>query len=147
MIRRPPRSTRTDTLFPYTTLFRSAKTKKLVDVPCHSVLAAHLASLPAEQMLFCPSRGGQRMSYTEFHVRWTAIDRRAGVHGVQQRDHRRTVMVKMAEAGATDIQIAGVSGPSIEDTKRILEHYIPRNLPLPSAAVVQWVGHTQTPGV
>src|SRR3546814_6042947 len=28
MIRRPPRSTRTDTLFPYTTLFRSAMTRK-----------------------------------------------------------------------------------------------------------------------
>src|SRR3546814_3387833 len=27
MIRRPPRSTRTDTLFPYTTLFRSARRK------------------------------------------------------------------------------------------------------------------------
>src|SRR3546814_2959267 len=27
MIRRPPRSTRTDTLFPYTTLFRSTKVK------------------------------------------------------------------------------------------------------------------------
>src|SRR3546814_15017489 len=27
MIRRPPRSTRTDTLFPYTTLFRSAKVR------------------------------------------------------------------------------------------------------------------------
>src|SRR3546814_7212998 len=27
MIRRPPRSTRTDTLFPYTTLFRSRKVK------------------------------------------------------------------------------------------------------------------------
>src|SRR3546814_2362169 len=27
MIRRPPRSTRTDTLFPYTTLFRSQKPK------------------------------------------------------------------------------------------------------------------------
>src|SRR3546814_2669448 len=27
MIRRPPRSTRTDTLFPYTTLFRSALTE------------------------------------------------------------------------------------------------------------------------
>src|SRR3546814_20994519 len=27
MIRRPPRSTRTDTLFPYTTLFRSAETE------------------------------------------------------------------------------------------------------------------------
>src|SRR3546814_8445674 len=29
-IRRPPRSTRTDTLFPYTTLFRS----RLLNVPC-----------------------------------------------------------------------------------------------------------------
>src|SRR3546814_5171879 len=28
MIRRPPRSTRTDTLFPYTTLFRSARTAR-----------------------------------------------------------------------------------------------------------------------
>src|SRR3546814_15307367 len=34
MIRRPPRSTRTDTLFPYTTLFRSACTE-------HSAAAAH----------------------------------------------------------------------------------------------------------
>src|SRR3546814_17948936 len=30
MIRRPPRSTRTDTLFPYTTLFRSVWYKRLV---------------------------------------------------------------------------------------------------------------------
>src|SRR3546814_7075780 len=29
MIRRPPRSTRTDTLFPYTTLFRSSWTRRL----------------------------------------------------------------------------------------------------------------------
>src|SRR3546814_10028070 len=28
MIRRPPRSTRTDTLVPYTTLFRSARTRR-----------------------------------------------------------------------------------------------------------------------
>src|SRR3546814_1364962 len=31
MIRRPPRSTRTDTLFPYTTLFRSLDVGRLVD--------------------------------------------------------------------------------------------------------------------
>src|SRR3546814_6203431 len=31
MIRRPPRSTRTDTLFPYTTLFRSAEADGLAD--------------------------------------------------------------------------------------------------------------------
>src|SRR3546814_4440346 len=32
MIRRPPRSTRTDTLFPYTTLFRSGAGRSLVRV-------------------------------------------------------------------------------------------------------------------
>src|SRR3546814_2674152 len=31
MIRRPPRSTRTDTLFPYTTLFRSAQFDKVYE--------------------------------------------------------------------------------------------------------------------
>src|SRR3546814_12902485 len=30
MIRRPPRSTRTDTLFPYTTLFRSFRSRELI---------------------------------------------------------------------------------------------------------------------
>src|SRR3546814_4505604 len=34
MIRRPPRSTRTDTLFPYTTLFRSAA-RGLPRLPAH----------------------------------------------------------------------------------------------------------------
>src|SRR3546814_2306277 len=34
MIRRPPRSTRTDTLFPYTTLFRSSSSKNC----CHCAL-------------------------------------------------------------------------------------------------------------
>src|SRR3546814_2345497 len=33
MIRRPPRSTRTDTLFPYTTLFRSRYVRRLVGSP------------------------------------------------------------------------------------------------------------------
>src|SRR3546814_1739195 len=33
MLRRPPRATRTDTLFPYTTLFRSGGVVLLVDTP------------------------------------------------------------------------------------------------------------------
>src|SRR3546814_7707557 len=36
MIRRPPRSTRTDTLFPYTTLFRSIEQRKVrLDLPVY----------------------------------------------------------------------------------------------------------------
>src|SRR3546814_15198718 len=41
MIRRPPRSTRTDTLFPYTTLFRSAQARigkqRVLDLEQHAI--------------------------------------------------------------------------------------------------------------
>src|SRR3546814_14167445 len=36
MIRRPPRSTRTDTLFPYTTLFRSARQGDVIRIAGHA---------------------------------------------------------------------------------------------------------------
>src|SRR3546814_14059923 len=49
MIRRPPRSTRTDTLFPYTTLFRSTNCPVVFD-------ATHSVQLPGGQGT---SSGGQ----------------------------------------------------------------------------------------
>src|SRR3546814_1131163 len=46
MIRRPPRSTRTDTLFPYTTLFRSPRIcDLLVAIPLGEILTQVLAQL------------------------------------------------------------------------------------------------------
>src|SRR3546814_2839612 len=53
MIRRPPRSTRTDTLFPYTTLFRSDLATYMPDLPerlawSHLVIARAGASTIAE---------------------------------------------------------------------------------------------------
>src|SRR3546814_14917240 len=39
MIRRPPRSTRTDTLFPYTTLFQDRRASALVIAEVRAVLA------------------------------------------------------------------------------------------------------------
>src|SRR3546814_9631016 len=46
MIRRPPRSTRTDTLFPYTTLFRSASAQHLQAAPREAMVTA---VLPGEE--------------------------------------------------------------------------------------------------
>src|SRR3546814_6979731 len=45
MIRRPPRSTRTDTLLPYTTLFRSAKFAKKIEAPFRRVAIAEFIHL------------------------------------------------------------------------------------------------------
>src|SRR3546814_9159017 len=65
MIRRPPRSTRTDTLFPYTTLFRSAA----MTAPPAAVLPpeppnAILAGLACR----CPRCGKGRLFRSEEHT-------------------------------------------------------------------------------
>src|SRR3546814_15321693 len=49
MIRRPPRSTRTDTLFPYTTLFRSGDRQRRIAVPERVEDRAGLHDLRPEQ--------------------------------------------------------------------------------------------------
>src|SRR3546814_1769881 len=48
MLRRPPRSTRTDTLFPYTTLFRSVVGLVPLKIPqIHSALSASRDAIPS----------------------------------------------------------------------------------------------------
>src|SRR3546814_19694285 len=56
MIRRPPRSTRTDTLFPYTTLFRSAR--RLVRAADPKEDPDGLADLRLQRVLAEQSPGG-----------------------------------------------------------------------------------------
>src|SRR3546814_13605907 len=50
MIRQPPRSTRTDTLFPYTTLFRS-------NLSCQYIGTKHLTLYPPSQIPWLYTRG------------------------------------------------------------------------------------------
>src|SRR3546814_1256916 len=68
MIRRPPRSTRTDTLFPYTTLFRSG------GAGCVGLCFRHVA---AARRLFAPRRG-DAVSRRERAVAARAGARRGG---------------------------------------------------------------------
>src|SRR3546814_18820779 len=60
MIRRPPRSTRTDTLFPYTTLFRSRRTQH---THTHTMLTlrrwSQLAALEGQQVVAKKAETGE----------------------------------------------------------------------------------------
>src|SRR3546814_10377952 len=57
MIRRPPRSTRTDTLFPYTTLFRSHEQKRTGDIEDSAT-----PSFPSANAGYKASDAGRRIS-------------------------------------------------------------------------------------
>lgn len=111
---------------------RQEKTKTLIAVPCHSDLQAHLDALPKTMMLV--TFKGSGVKYGRFNVRFRRVCLRAGIDA-QARDLRRTAMVNMALAGATVPQIASVSGHSIEDTQKIIDTYIPRNVALARQAI------------
>src|SRR3546814_16794634 len=64
MLRRPPRSTRTDTLFPYTTLFRSAIRSSVV---CARSAGNLCAIAQRGALATCPSRAYQS-SRSEEHT-------------------------------------------------------------------------------
>src|SRR3546814_1221614 len=75
MIRRPPRSTRTDTLFPYTTLFRSDLALELFDQIVGvdgRVVAGGIAGLGGDVVLFWMH--GHRSEW-ESRKRWPATAR------------------------------------------------------------------------
>src|SRR3546814_5744334 len=79
MIRRPPRSTRTDTLFPYTTLFRSGTSRGRA-----ATAARHVRRLPA-----CPAAPSAGID----------AGRRAREGGPQARHVRRAEAVGRAAEG------------------------------------------------
>src|SRR3546814_13142975 len=93
MIRRPPRSTRTDTLFPYTTLFRS-----LCDAPARRRRRSARAAIDARprrhrddrNLHACrqppPRRAGQRAASARSHGR--SEERRVGKECVSTRSSR-----------------------------------------------------------
>src|SRR3546814_19191705 len=79
MIRRPPRSTRTDTLFPYTTLFRSLPPRNRPRNPCCSMLPCarwNAAPHPTE-IVVCADRDDERFRLRSLPVKEAAAPLRA----------------------------------------------------------------------
>src|SRR3546814_5345193 len=97
MIRRPPRSTRTDTLFPYTTLFRS----RMIDdglftrFPCDEVYAFHnMPLLGKGKASVRPGAALQSLAVFEVEIE--------GVGGHAAAPHKATDPLQVAARLATD---------------------------------------------
>src|SRR3546814_2393295 len=89
MIRRPPRSTRTDTLLPYTTLFRSLRQQEI-------------AGVRQDTHRLRDDRQGHREAYLEPPGRQPRIDRLRGrirIHGERGRIRTPAARVAPHEAG------------------------------------------------
>jgi integrase len=112
------------------------KTGEQVEVPCPAILKAELDRVKRRGITMLVTPTGRSFKPSNFNLQWKKVIRAADIEGLQFRDLRRTAMVRLAEAGATPIQISAISGHSIDRTERILEVYIPRNREMAKAAVV-----------
>src|SRR3546814_13626882 len=82
MIRRPPRSTRTDTLFPYTTLFRSVQALQVAAQRVDFLVGQRLGDLGHDveqvRIAFAGGAGAVFLQATDHVVRLLAADVRVG---------------------------------------------------------------------
>src|SRR3546814_6250952 len=83
MIRRPPRSTRTDTLFPYTTLFRSAVLRP-------GGMGGALLAVPG--LFHIPRRGGRPLCRRLYAGGFPGPPDPDGVGGLSPGDHARIIL-------------------------------------------------------
>src|SRR3546814_7383221 len=101
MIRRPPRSTRTDTLFPYTTLFRSARRseeatwQERAPRPCSSACD----SIPPARAAAGASDGRKLMSFLPALSR---LERQALLVGLS--DARNNRRISRSEEHTSELQ-------------------------------------------
>src|SRR3546814_4383139 len=119
MIRRPPISTRTDTLFPYTTLFRSSAIGSVV-----TASAVALDGKPGQraQRPRLVAETGQCLLH-RLAERAQALVR--GLHA-DQRGERRLVLLRvlagrLAEGGAVALDVAQVVAPLDGQAERVGE--------------------------
>src|SRR3546814_9091437 len=94
MIRRPPRSTRTDTLFPYTTLFRSARERPA---------AARGAALRAGGSRRSPRRPASTFPPAQCETRTFASSKPLPIdHFIQRRARHRPLVHRRVRIGIAD---------------------------------------------
>jgi integrase len=119
---------------------RQQKTGALVEVPCHRDLRTALEQAKAETMsIYIVSLEDGRPIQRDWLTKQTKrISKASDLEHLQARDLRRTAIVLMGEAGATEVQIAAVSGHNIETTRQILETYLPRTAKMADAAIAKW---------
>src|SRR3546814_7636852 len=115
MIRRPPRSTRTDTLFPYTTLFRSSLAPTALEATA-VVDAFHAAldhgnevdalALLADDVLIFESGGAERSKaeYASYHLAADATFSQATAQTITHRTGRAEGDLARSEEHTSELQ-------------------------------------------
>jgi hypothetical protein len=124
--------------------WRQSKTGRWIGVPLAAELKARLDGRPRTGATIIVDGDGRPFTSDRFRhafadVRVIAARAAPDIADLWFMDLRRTCVVRLAEGGAADYEIAAVTGHDIDRCRRILEHYLPRTEALAAAAIAKLV--------
>jgi integrase len=114
------------------------KTSQAVSVLVMTPLKEALDTHPRDGDHVLLNHRGQPFRQRRFEERWSATMDEAGLTGLRFQDLRRTAMTRMGEASVTEIEMAAVSGHSIDRSRQILQTYVITSTPMADTAIRKW---------
>jgi len=109
-------------------------------------LKAALDATPKRSTIMLTNSDGKPWTPDGFRASWGKACKRAGVSGVTFHDLRGTAVTRLALVGATEAEIATITGHSMRSVRAIIDtHYLARDPVLGESAIRKLEKGTKTP--
>ena len=125
---------------------RQSKTNVPVVIPAGAPLKAALDASERRSPIILVNGDGKPWTPDGFRSSWRKAVKKAGISGLTFHDLRGTAVTRLAMAGATEAEIATLTGHSLRDVRAILDsHYLARDPALAMAAIRKLERRTNSP--
>ena len=116
--------------------FKQGKTGTRVIVPVGAPLKAILDATQRRAPQIVTNEDGHPFTSSGFRASFRATQARAGIEGLTFHDLRGTAVTRLAVAGATEMEIAAITGHAVTDVRSILDrNYFSRVAELGQSAI------------
>jgi integrase len=125
---------------------KQSKTGVKVTVPTGAPLKAILDTTPRRAPQIVTNEDGRPFTSSGFRASFRAAQARAGITDLTFHDLRGTAVTRLAIAGATEMEIAAITGHVISEVRSILDrHYLSRTTELGENAIRKLEKRTKMP--
>jgi integrase len=125
---------------------RQGKTGARVVIKVGAPLKAALDAAPKRSTIILTNSDNKPWTSDGFRASWGKACKAAGVVGVTFNDLRGTAVTRLALVGATEAEIATITGHSLRGVRAILDtHYLSRDPKLGDSAITKLERGTKTP--
>ena len=117
---------------------RQSKGGTRVVIPVGAPLKAALDAAPKVSPIILTNSDGKPWRSESFRWAWNRASKAAGIVGLTFHDLRGTAVTRLALAGATEAEIATITGHSLRSVRAILDtHYLARDPALGESAITK----------